>query len=114
MKIKLEHISEIETALGIKLYDHQKAYLLGKSNALLLDRKTGKTVAYCIKLALSEGPPLNIDRPEDFSDRQGMPNNRTYAKLYFRDIFMEIRSKLEKQGLPVRGIEGFKSHKHID
>lgn len=53
MKITEKHIPHIEKVVGFKLYGHQVNYILGKGN-LQGGRNTGKTVAYCIKLALSE------------------------------------------------------------
>lgn len=88
--------------MGIKLYEHQVNYLLDKGN-LKVGRRTGKTVAYCIKLALSEGNPLNMKTPDEFSD-YGDGSVR-YARDFFRGEFLMIRDKLRHYGFPVRDIK---------
>jgi len=54
MQITEETIVLIEKALGISLYEGQKQYLLNNGTYWFGGRATGKTLAYCIKLALSK------------------------------------------------------------
>lgn len=89
----------IQKALGLTLWENQIHYL---AYGTFLDhgRRTGKTTACCIKLALSKGEPLDMRRPETFSDgwyRGSYPQ-------YFKREFLEIRSKLKQHGFPVREI----------
>jgi hypothetical protein len=96
-------IPHIENALGIRLYDNQKDYLL--ANGLLgNERNTGKTTAYCIKLALSDGEPLNLKKPWEFSDELRLPEHKRYSRYFFRNEFMRIRAHLEAYGFPVRRV----------
>lgn len=109
MDIQSCHIPLIEKALEVKLYDWQKDWLInGKwmPNA----RGNGKTFAYCINLALSEGKPLNVQRPEDFCDSDyGPPGNKVrYARAFFRRMFFDVWIQLKDAGFPVRPIAGLK------
>lgn len=100
MKITEQMIPHIERAMGFELYGYQKRYLLN-SGQLLGGRRTGKTTAKCIELALSDGEPLDIKRPHLFSDR----NDRWYAHTHFIGEFMRIRARLKLYGFPVRDIK---------
>lgn len=132
MKITEETIPLIEKALDIKLYPWQKEYLLNGTRfpdicpCLMYDfddeivnscnirfdgrmcraknRMTGKTTSHCIDLALSDGEPLNIKKPENFSDRKfsGPPS---YHKGFFRRFFLDIWHQLKAAGLPVREVK---------
>ena len=96
----------IEKALGFKLYDAQKGYLLSKNRYMYArGRGSGKTLAYCIKLALSEGIPLDMRKSEEFSDRE---EPHSYNKGYFRDMFYKVWASLKKQGFKVRELRGVK------
>lgn len=106
MKITEVMILLIENALGLKLYEDQKQYLLGNA-ALVGARCTGKTTAYCIKLALSEGPALNMRKPEEFADGWNKPNQTMYARSHFRHEFLRIRGRLRDRGFPVRDIKNY-------
>jgi hypothetical protein len=100
-----EMIPHIEKALGFELYNHQKDYLLG--NGLLMGgRGSGKTTAYCVKLALSDGEPLNLQKMEDIADEWSLPNHRQYARGFFKHELMRIRGKLEVYGFPVCKVRG--------
>lgn len=104
MKITEQTIPHIEKAIGLKLYDYQKNYLMDKGY-LRRGRATGKTVAYCIKLALSEGEPLDMRKPEEFSDGQQLDNQISYARNFFRREFMKYWKMLKDYGFPVREIK---------
>lgn len=99
MVISKEILPVIEKALGFELYNHQKQYLLDEG-ILQGGRATGKTVAYCIKLALSDGEPLDLKYPETFSDR----SERHYSRGFFRAEFMRIRGLLQAHGFKVRSV----------
>jgi hypothetical protein len=104
MKLYKEFIPHIENALGFKLHEHQVNYLLDKGN-LVGGRRTGKTVAYCIKLALSDGEPLDLKKPEEFADGWSLPNHNRYARSFFRNEFMKYRQILKDYGFPVREVK---------
>lgn len=99
--LSLASILAVEKVLGIKLYSHQIDYL-HEGTAMPLDRQNGKTLAYCIKLALSNGI-LNIAYPEAFCDTDyGREINRVnYARMCFKHVFLEIREKLSDAGFDV-------------
>lgn len=101
MEITENLIPHIEKAMGIKLYDHQVNFLLD-TGLLANGRATGKTVAHCIKLALSEGETLNMRRPYEFSDYGD--GSRRYAVDFYRKEFMRVRDKLKDYGFPVREV----------
>jgi len=104
-------ITGIEKALGILLTKRQKAYILASGEYWYGGRGSGKTTAHCIKLALSDGPPLNIDMPEKFCnfDYGSENNKRAYARSFYAHNFLEIRFKLAKAGFKVRDVH--KLHK---
>lgn len=107
MKITKETIPLIEKALDEKLYDPQKEYLVNDGPYWYGGRASGKTTAYCIKLALSDGDPLDMRMSTgeliDIIDPDYGPdtNKRTYIR-WFRRCFLEIWEQLKAAGLPVR------------
>jgi len=105
MNIDVSVIKEIEKALSIELFQHQRDYL-ANGTPMHGGRGNGKTLAHCIKLVLSEGIPLNIDLPELFCDDDyGSENNKVnYARSYYRRMFQEVWEKLKATGFPVRGV----------
>ena len=60
-----EIIRIVETALRLKLYDWQKAYITGASDYIMPGRVSGKTTAYMVKLCLSKGPQIDIWKETD-------------------------------------------------
>lgn len=108
MKIHRVIVHLIEEALEIKLHEDQIKYITGDILEPNYDglRGTGKTTAYCIKLALSSGPPLDLRDSTKFSDahHSGLTGGDAdrYSKYYFSRMFATIREKLSKHGLPVR------------
>lgn len=103
VNISEKDIPLIEEALGFELHDNQINYLINKDN-LIGGRMTGKTTAYCIRLALSEGPVIDLRVPERYSDGWTLENQRVYARSHFRHEFMKVREKLEKYGFAVREV----------
>lgn len=103
MDITKELIPLIENALGIELHEHQIDYLLGNGD-LKLGRKTGKTIAYCVKLSLTEGKPLDLNYPEKFADEILLGNHVSYARTFFKYEFMKIREALKNHGFTVREV----------
>jgi hypothetical protein len=109
MIITEEVIPLIEKALGFELYDHQKDYIL-KKGSLKPGRATGKTKAYCIALALSDGEPLDMRKPWVFSDGWELRDRdrKHYAMSFFRREFLDIWDRLKRCGFPVRQIRRMK------
>lgn len=104
MKITEEVIPLIEKALDIKLYDGQKEYLVNNGTYWYsFSRASGKTLAYCVKLALSDGKPLDMRKPWEICDNDyGLPDNKQRYALWFRRFFLDIWHSLKAAGLPVR------------
>ena len=105
MEITTEILPLIEKALGIKLYENQRSYLTGDPYNFAA-RGSGKTLAYCIKLALSKGEPLDTRKPEEFCDEwfRTKTEQKRYANNFFRNEFMRIRDQLKDYGFPVREV----------
>lgn len=105
MKITEETIPLIEKALNIRLLKGQMDYLLNDGSYWYGDRGSGKTTAYCIKLALSDGDPLNMKKPKELCDDDyGTPHNVDRYSQWFRRFFLDIWHSLKDVGLPVREI----------
>ena len=104
MKITEEIIPLIEKALDIKLLGPQREYLVNDGSYWYGGRTSGKTLAYCIKLALSDGEPLKMEEPEKFCDIDyGSPENKNrYARWFFRQFFYDVWRRLKAAGLPAR------------
>jgi len=102
MEIQEFHIPLIERAIGFRLYQHQVDYLLGKGWAMS-GRRAGKTVAHCIKLALSDGEPLNLRKPYEFSDYGD--GSKRYAYDHYVREFLRIREMLKNHGFLVRDVK---------
>ena len=116
----IEMLPIIEQALGFQLYEYQRRFLLhGDPKIFRGGRCNGKTTAYCIKLALSEGEPFLVYpdsikaryEPNELSDddlRRGLYHaivDETHGKRYekfFKDMFIDIWRDLKEAGLPVR------------
>jgi hypothetical protein len=97
-----EYIKEIERAMGLKLYDSQKNMLTGKPPFYGFgNRRSGYTTAFCIKLALSHGEPIDLNRPFEFVDEAYGDN---YDR-WFIDELMGIRERLKVNGFKVRDVK---------
>lgn len=114
--VKPETICHIENALHLKLYPDQVKYLTGEISRPDYNkvRASGKTTAYCIKLALSWGQPLDLMEVHIFSDAyySGLRGDAAlrYSRHYFLHRFMDIRETLYKYGLEVREMKHLKIH----
>lgn len=103
LKITVKIIPLIEKALDIKLYEPQKEYLVNDGSYWYGDRNSGKTLAYCIKLALINDKPLDMRRPEDYCDPDYGPENnkRCYTNSYFKRMLLDVRQRLKDSGFKV-------------
>ncbi|MBQ0139517.1 MAG: hypothetical protein KBT36_09485 [Kurthia sp.] len=111
MKITEKDIPNIEKVLGLKLCEHQINYLLN-GEEIPKEMQTGseaeKRVAYSIKLLLSEGTTLNLNKPEQFADQWALEGEERlfYAKKFKRE-FIPIWSKLHSSDFrwfPIRNV----------
>ena len=103
MEITEKVIPFIEKALEIRLYEKQKQYILGDGPCRFGGRASGKTTVYCIRLALSDGEPLDMRKPQEICDstyREG--NNEPRYAIWFRRYFLDIWQGLKDAGFPVR------------
>lgn len=100
VKITETMIPFIEQALEVKLHDHQIKYLVDDMS-LTTGRRSGRTFAYCIKLALCEEATFNVKRPEEFADDVGLSSHTIYARSFFIDQFLDIRKRLQDYGFTV-------------
>lgn len=112
MKITEKAIQVLEIIFEIKLYPEQIEYLSNEHVVYARrGRRTGKTFIYCVKLALSEGEPINLT---DYRRYQDEGHNGMYG-LWFKNYFYDIWLKLKAHGFPVREVV-FKvpSKRHMD
>lgn len=105
----MDLINEIEDAMGFKLHALQKLYIVGETELPRYNtrvRKRGLTTAHCIKLALSEGEPLNLHKMHEVCDMQHFDKADLirYSRGWYRDYFLFIRNRLEDHGLKVRKV----------
>jgi len=105
MKLNTSDIEKIEKSLSIELYQTQKDYLINDA-PMPKGKQNGKTLAHCIKLALSEDEPLDMCHPENFCDDDyGSKFNKVpYAKMYYRHMFRGVLDELKTAGFPVRAV----------
>lgn len=101
MKVHKSMLPYIEKALGFKLYDYQKNYLLF-GHTMPRVRGNGTTIAMITKLLLTSKEALNMNEPEKYCDWMHshiMPEDRLrYARVEWRNDFYEIRHKLKSVG----------------
>lgn len=96
--IESEMIPRIESAFGFTLYDWQKDYLLGKIHRRAGGRHNGNTFAYCVKLLMSDGEPINVVDLRKYIDEI---HGSRYAR-WFTGYCMEINEKLVSAGFKTR------------
>lgn len=103
MNIDIETVKHIEKALNVKLYEYQIEYLLGE-NSMISNRRIGKTFIYCVKLALTDGRPIDIKSSQHIIGYKD--DDIIYeANRHFIQTFMNVRNKLKKYGFKVRKIK---------
>ncbi len=98
-------IKKVERALGIKLYDWQKAFIFhNKSYGLEVSayRCTGKTLAHCLRLCLSEGEPieatLSPSAKSDFLRYLGEDGCNHTRSRFFIDELHKVYNTLNAAG----------------
>lgn len=105
-----EFIKKLEEVLGFKLTNFQKRYILNKPNTNIMKelnkkkRQTGITTIYCVKQIL-EIEMVNLAHMEEISDSYTFTNDKNealrYSKGFYRDYFMELRTKLLRNNFTV-------------
>lgn len=104
MIITEETLSTIESVFDLKLYDTQREWILNNKFTFQPDtRRQGKTFAYCIKLALSDGEEIDMTTADKVRKYQDMYyRHHTHYHVFFKQCFYQIYMKLKEAGLPVR------------
>lgn len=125
MAIDAGIIRAVEQALGYKLYDWQRAYLIDepiKIDIRMTGRMQGHTTAYILKLLLEdiEAEPINLTNQRavvdimdwwSYSDYHRRYNNVGYARI-FTDMLIEIKSILKEHNVQSRRIATYKGVTH--
>lgn len=101
MKVTKAMIPFIERALGFELYEWQKAYLLDEPYKEPSGRAVGRTVAYIVKLLLTNEELIDIKK--DAKHYQDYPGNH-YTHFFISEMRM-IDAKLTSVGLPTRSLK---------
>lgn len=105
-EVMMLDIKGIEDALGIKLLPEVIEYIQNGNHSFSSGRRTGKTTAYMIRMALRDDCSLNI---KDLI--RGCHNDEWrdpyYTDWFFRE-FMTIREQLRVNGFKVIDINGIK------
>lgn len=86
----------IERAFGFSLHACQ-IHFLKTGEYTARGRATGKTTAYCIKLALEHREPIRL---KDIGKHRDEDHGIAYPS-WFRHRFMEVWDKLREAGFPV-------------
>lgn len=94
MNITKEMIPLIEKAMGFKLYDWQKKYLMGEEHEVPNGRAVGRTTAYIIRLLLTNNKPIEIGDVGRYADRSD-----SHYKHWFKGEVKYIHDKLTDSGL---------------
>ena len=87
----------VERALDIRLLDWQVAYIWGNSPYLMPGRGTGKTLAYVLRLCLSEGEPLHMYPAGKHWGLCDVDHGIAYHRI-FRDYVRNAYTKLKLYG----------------
>lgn len=92
-------IVKIEKALGVKLFPNVVSYLTTDKGEYFNSRGTGKTLAYCIKLALCKNREISLN-----DLKKGVYNDEYHGWQYnsfFTREFLKVRNKLKDYGFDV-------------
>lgn len=98
-------VHAIEVALKIKLYDWQKAYIVGASDYLMPGRVTWRTTAYMLKLLLSKGPPIHLYKTNTLHEICDEYHGTQYYGWFGQNLrYMYLRLLNPEFGLNLRKI----------
>ncbi|WP_321994813.1 hypothetical protein [Clostridium butyricum] len=103
--ISKDLIPKIEKILGFKLYKQQVEYLINDNYVFVKhNRRCGFTLAYMIKLALSEGEPIR-KRDLFYTKKYDDEIYDSFYHDWFRRTFINLWEDLKLQGFKVREIK---------
>ena len=100
-------IRKVEQALGLKLYDWQKAFIFYDKPygfEVSYARRTGKTLAHCLRLCLSEGEPIvaaltpPVIAKNEFLQYLGEDGSTIHRSKFFIDELWQVYNKLLAAG----------------
>lgn len=97
MKITESMIPLIEKALGFKLYEWQKAYLVGETFKEPTGRRVGRTTAYIVKLLLTNERVIDSNKYKDI--QQYKDHGGSHYGDFFKHEMRMIDDKLTSVGL---------------
>ena len=103
---------KIEKALGFKLYDWQKNYILEKSNEVVNKRASGKTTAHILRILFMGEDPIEIyiGRDKDarwiYGDDHVYVDKGSYEYFYkfYLNTLKRISDALIKNGIKCREV----------
>jgi hypothetical protein len=102
--IEISRLEEAEKALGLKLYECQRNYILYGDVICTNERCTGYTTAYCLKLLLTKGEPIKAWNFEEMYRLADGAHGRTYVE-HFRRYLSDWYRFLKAKGVEVREVE---------
>lgn len=125
MKIDADKIRAVELALGYKLYDWQRAYLMDEPTKIdirMTGRRQGHTTAYILKLLLedTEAAPINLTNQRaivdivdwwSYSDYHRRHDNVGYTRI-FTDMLIDIKNALKEHNIQSRRVATDKAVTH--
>lgn len=100
----MDFIKQVEKALGFKLYDWQKAYILDKGLLPVGGRKNGKTLAVMLKCMMPDLPDMKWKRDDIQYFTDGTVKTRRYD-MWYENEFKKLYFKLKDAGVELRKIE---------
>lgn len=94
-----EKMQQVEIAMGFKLHEWQKNYIVYGSRALMpAGRQNGRTTAHILRLLLTSAEPIYTGNvaPDEW-------HGHNYVEWYRREV-RKIHEKLVAAGIPVQEI----------
>lgn len=107
-----EIIRIVELALRIKLYDWQKAYITGVSGYVMPGRVSGKTIAYMVRLCISEGEPIDLTKRKEIERYQDGSHGSQYSDWFKHELWRIYMSLERVGGLKLKKIYFSERDKH--
>ena len=112
-KLDLELLGRVERALKLTFKEWQRNYILDIPMVLDLSitaRHTGKTLAYVVKLLLTEGEPIKLydikyiySISDDYHNVGGRHSDVAYSQ-WFRNYLVHIHTDLIAEGIETRKV----------
>ena len=112
-KLDVELLGYVERALGLTFKDWQRNYILDIPMVLdmsITGRHTGKTLAYVVKLLLTDGEPIKVYDlnyihaiSDDYHNTGGKHRDVAYSQ-WFRNYLVNIHNSLIEAGIETREV----------